>query len=315
VTYRKAGRGKRLPHLSLSSFQQHTIHWQGQQVRYDLADRPVRIDYGPRQKRMRLELRQVTRRSETGKQTHIVTNDRQTSAVELAHRMFSRWGQENFFKYMGQRRDFDGLMTYLMEDADPERQVPNPQRIQLRQELKAERREFERLTAMYGCKALDNEESSRRTMRGFKIANGRLGQQMRLQRAQIERLEARLKDIPATVPLSDILEGEKPKKVDAETRRLIHVFHMSAHRAESAMRELFRPVYPRWREESREMVRTFLNSPADLDVTDGELRVSIHPQASPHRTQVLAHLCAELNSLAARFPGSDLVLRFSVQEG
>ena len=315
VTYRKAGRGKKLPQLSLSSFQEHTIDWQGQKVRYELADRPVRIDYGPRHKRMRLELRQVTRRSESGKQTHVLTDDYQTSAVELAHRMFSRWGQENFLKYMGQRRDFDGLMTYLMEDADPGRQVPNPKRIQLRQRLKAERRELERLTAAYGCKALDNEESSRPTMRGFKIAHGRLGRKMRLQRAQIEKLEARLNQIPATVPLSDILQEEKPKKVDAETRRLIHVLQMSAHRAESALRELFRPVYPRWREESREMVRTFLNSPADLDVADGQLRVNLQPQASPHRTQVLAHLCSELNSLMAKFPGSDLVLRFSVQEG
>ncbi len=312
VTYRKASRGKKLPRLAARVFEERNMDVDGQEVKYELADRTVRIDYGPRKKRRRLELRQVTRRTETGKQTHVVTNDRETAALELAHRMFSRWGQENFLKYMGQNRDFDGLVTYLMEDADPERRVPNPERVELRKEIKRQRGELEKLVAAYGSRALDNEESSRPTMRGFKIANGELGQQIRRQRARLKQLELQLKQIPAKVPLFETLQGQQPKQVHVETRRLMHVFRMSAHRAESGLRELFRTVYPRWRHESRELVRTFLNSAGDLEVSDGELRVTIQAQASPHRTQVLAHLCSELNTLAVKFPGSDLVLRFGV---
>jgi len=114
------------------------------------------------------------------------------------------------------------------------------------------------------------------------------------------------------VPLAKALKGKSPKTVHEETRRLMHVFRMSAHRAESGLRELFRPIYPRWHHESREMVRTFLNSSGDLEVMDGELQVTLQAQAAPHRTQVLAHLCAQLNTLNAKFPGSDLVLRFGV---
>lgn len=313
VTYRKASRGKKLPRLAASAFEDCTMEFDGEEVKYELADTTVRIEYGPRKKRKRIELRQVTRRTETGKQTHVVTNDRETTAVELANRMFSRWGQENFFKYMGQKKDFDGLVTYLMEDADPERMVANPLRTELRKEFKRQRVELEKLTAGYGSQALDNEESSRPTMRGFKIANGQLGQEIRQQRDRVEELKAQLKQIPAKVPVSATLKGkQQPKKVHNETRRLMHVFRMSAHRAESGLRELFRPVYPRWRHESREMVRTFLNSTGDLDVADGELRVTLKAQAAPHRTQVLAHLCAELNTLGSKFPGSDLVLRFAV---
>jgi len=312
VTYRKASRGKKLPHLAASAFEAHHLDVDGQPMTYELADRTVHIDYGPHPRRRRLELRQVTRRNQTGKQTHVVTNDRETAAVELAHRMFSRWGQENFLKYMGQNRDFDGLVTYLMEDVDQERPVSNPERSELRKELGRERGELENLVAAYGSRALDNEESSRPTMRGFKIANGQLGQQIHRQRDRVEELEAQLKQLPVKVPLSETLEGKQPKTVHVETRRLMHVFRMSAHRAESGLRELLRSVYPRWHEESREMVRTFLNSPGDLEVSDRELRVTIQAQASPHRTRVLAHLCSELNTLDARFPGSDLVLRFGV---
>lgn len=314
ATYRKASRGKKLPRLAVSDFEKRKMEFDGEQVEYELADKTVRIQYGPRKKRKRLDLRQVTRLTDTGKQTHVVTNDRETKAVELAHRMFSRWGQENFFKYMNQKRDFDGLVTYLMEDADPKRMVTNPRRTKARNELKRQRHELEKLTAEYGSQAMDNEESSRPTMRGFKIANGELGQEIRQQRERLEELEAKLKQIPAKVPLTEITKGEQPKKVHGETRRLMHVLRMSTHRAESALRELFRPVYPRWRHESREMVRTFLNSSGDIKVTDGELRITLEAQASPHRTRVLAHLCSELSTLGAKFPGSDLVLRFAVRE-
>jgi len=312
VSYRKAAPGRRLPRLPANAFQTCIMEIDGQRVDYELADKEVRIPYGPRNKRKRLALRQVTCLTETGKQTHVVTNDRESTAVELAHRMFSRWGQENFLKYMGQNRDFDALTTYLMEGADSDRTVANPERKKQRKELERQRAELETLTAAYGSQALDNEEASRPTVRGFKIANGALGKRIREQRALIEQSEARLAQIPAKVPISNIIEGSGPKKVHEETRRLMHVFRMTAHRAESALRELFRSVYPRWRHESRDLVRTFISTPGDIEVANGELRVKLYEQASPHRTRVLEHLCDELNTINAKFPGSDLVLRFSV---
>jgi transposase len=312
VSYRKAARGRRLPRLPVGSFNKHEMVLDGQRSEYKLADKNVHILYGSRNKRKRLTLRQVTRLTETGKQTHVVTNDWESSAPELAHRMFSRWGQENFFKYMGHNRDFDALTTYLMEDADPNRMVANPARSKQRKELERQRAELAKLTAAYGSQALDNEEVIRPTMRGFKIANGALGQKIRGLREQVEATEARIAKIPAKVPLSEVAQG-KPAKAHQETRRLMHVFRMAAHRAESGLRELFRPVFPRWRHESREMVRSFLSTPGDLEVARDELRVTLQAQASPHRTRVLEYLCKELNTLNTKFPGSNLVLRFGVR--
>lgn len=314
VTYRKAGRGKKLPRLANSTFESHAMIFDGQKEIYELADKIVHIDYGSRRNRQRLKLRQVSRRSDNGKQTHIVTNDYNTSAVELAHRMFSRWGQENFLKYMRHNRDLDALVTYLMEDADPERLVANPKRKEARKELKRQRLELDKLTAAYGAQAIDNSESARPTMRGFKIANGKLGQGIREQQERVQELEAKLKNIPTKVPVSSVVGEGQPKQAHAETRRLMHVFRIVAQRAENSLRELFRPVYPRWRHESHDMVRTFLNTMGDLEVSDGEIRVTLQSQSSPHRTRVLAHLCTEINSLNAKFPGSNLVLRFGVYE-
>ena len=45
-----------------------------------------------------------------------------------------------------------------------------------------------------------------------------------------------------------------------------------------------------------------------------QLRVLVAPLSSPHRTRVLATLCAELNATATLFPGTRLVLRYEVNE-
>ena len=57
-----------------------------------------------------------------------------------------------------------------------------------------------------------------------------------------------------------------------------------------------------------------MQSKGDIEVTEDGLRVIIEPQSAPHRTQALAALCDELNSLNAKFPGTDLRMRFSVRE-
>ncbi len=49
-----------------------------------------------------------------------------------------------------------------------------------------------------------------------------------------------------------------------------------------------------------------LKSPADLDVDDNTLTVTLAPQSSPHRTAAHAHLCNELTEMRAHLPGTKL---------
>ena len=50
-----------------------------------------------------------------------------------------------------------------------------------------------------------------------------------------------------------------------------------------------------------------------LEVTEGELRVTIAAQSSPHRTAALSALCEQLDALAVPFPGTQLRRRLAVQ--
>lgn len=315
LSYRKAKPNEDLPRLSVAAFGSYKGDFDGQAVEYELADNGIYIDYGSRGgNRKRLHLRQITRRRETGQQTHIVTNDRTSDTLVLAHRMFGRWSQENFFKYMHEEVDFDGLLSYAMEDADGDREVPNPERRKLSQKINELKERLQDLTREYGERALDNQERARRTMRGFKIANGALGQTIREVTEELEPLKRRYDSVPAKVPVRETLNGEEPKQVRVEPRRLISCFRIAVFRAESALRELLRPHYRRWRQDGRTIIQSMLQSSGDLEVHQGELRVILAPQSAPHRTKALARLCEELNCLDTRFPGSDLRLKFSVRE-
>ena len=79
---------------------------------------------------------------------------------DMRPRMFDRWRQENYFKYMRQEYALDALVEHGVEAADPSRPVPNPARKALDKELRQAKREVERLEAEYGAAAIDNPEKS-----------------------------------------------------------------------------------------------------------------------------------------------------------
>lgn len=313
LTYRKARPGKRLAKLPAGDFAHYEGEIDGQSMAMELADKSIHLKYGRGGKRKQLPLRQISRKKENGDQTHVVTNDRESDTLLLGCRMFGRWGQENFLKYMVEEGDFDGLWTYAMQDADTDQEVPNPARKELATQIAKVNERIQDLTCQYGERALGNEESRRPTMRGFKIANGDLTWELCQATEELERLKKRHDSLPAMVPMRETLKGEKLKQVHIETRRLIQCFRIAVFRAESALRELLRPHYRRWRQDGRTIVQSMLQSSGDLVVEPGVLRVVLAPQSAPHRSRALALLCEEVSSLQVRFPGSDLLLKFSVQ--
>ena len=145
LTYRK-GRSRR---IAATRFSPHQAKLDGRAVKYLLQDQPVRFLKG------KLRLRQVTRLTDDGHQTPIVTSRWDLRAIVIAYRMFERWRQENFFKYLRQEYLIDALVDYQVEPDDPTRLVPNPARKALDKELRLARASFTKLQERFGVMALD----------------------------------------------------------------------------------------------------------------------------------------------------------------
>jgi transposase len=303
LTYRK-GRSPRIPR---HAFCPRRTVVDGRTITYVLADQEVRLFRG------QLRLRQVTRLTDTSHQTPILTSRRDLSAVLVAYRIFERWRQENFFKYLREEFALDALAEYAVVPDDPTREVPNPHWATLDAQLRQAYARLDRLQAEYGLEAFTNLEAQRRTMRGFKIAQGKLGQQIWAAWRRAQRLEARRNRVPRRVPVQS-LTSEPVVKLAPEIQHLTNLIKMVAYQAESDLLRAVAPHYRRVDDEGRTLIQSALASAADLEVTQSELRVTLAPLSSSHRTRAIAALCEELNPLNARFPGSSLRLRYAVRE-
>ena len=275
----------------------------GREVRYTLAERVVDVlpDF---------RMREVRRLCDGGHQTAILTTRHDLPIASVAYRMFERWTQENFFRYMRQHFALDALLTYAVEPADPERTIPNPARKALRTQLAEARTTLKALEQEYGHAAQQNPEGRRPTMRGFKIAHGALGQHIRAQLRACHRLETRLRALPARVPLKTVLDEAEIVTLAPEAKHLTDTIKMVAYRAETALVQCLAPHYARSEDEGRALVREMLSSVADIVPEAARLRVRLHSLANPRSNQALAHLCATLNALAVPYPRTTLTLVF-----
>lgn len=302
LTYRK-GRFTRVPR---SAFSRHRAVLNGEAIDYLLADRKVRFLDGA------LKLRQVTRLSDNDKhQTPIITSRFDLRAVEVAYRMFKRWRQENFFKYLREEYALDALVDYRVEPDDPMREVPNPRRRALDDTLREARAELARLRAQYGDAAFANPERLRRTMRGFKNANAKVGDSIWRAIHRVRELEVQRARMPARVPVRQVTDMPVVK-LSAERKHLTNLFKMVAFQSESDLVRLVAPHYRRVDDEGRTLIQSALNGAANIALTKDELRITLAPLSSPHRTRALRALCDEVNRAKTRFPGTRLTLRYAV---
>ena len=301
LTYRK-GKGRL---INERRFVHRRAKLDGQWVSYDLHDQPVRFLKG------KLRLRQVTRLCDNGHQTQVMTNRLDLRDIEVAYRMFDRWRQENYFKYMREEFLLDALVDYRIEPEDPTRTIPNPERRALDKHIRSARVELAKIEREYGAAAAGNTEQNRPTMRGFKIAYSKLGKQLRAARDRVAKLIEKRRNVPQRVEIRDLSE-RTVVKLATERKHLTDLIKMVAYQAESDLLALLRPHYARAEQEGRTLLHELFTAAGDIRAGDSELNITLVPLSSPHRTRAAQALCKILNETATLFPGSRLRVRFAL---
>jgi hypothetical protein len=76
----------------------------GHEVTMLLAERGTKLSNG-------LWVREIRKLTERGHQTAVMSTDYLADAASIAGHMFSRWSQENFFKYMLKNYNLNGLIA------------------------------------------------------------------------------------------------------------------------------------------------------------------------------------------------------------
>jgi hypothetical protein len=95
LTYNKNGKDK----WEEKYFSKQTVKIDGNKVTMELAQKELVF--------ADVKMREVRKKTETEHQTSIITTNRKLSIIMVAIYMFSRWAQENFFKYLIKEYNLD----------------------------------------------------------------------------------------------------------------------------------------------------------------------------------------------------------------
>jgi transposase len=308
ITYRK-GKTQKRPRKHFAVQQQKI---DGVEQNYEVCDRP-RVRVGKRAKQdtdggegKYFWMREVRVQREDGRQTPILTNRKDLTAVETAYRMFNRWRQENYFKYMGEEFALNALVEYGAEEVAEGTDRRNPAWLALTRRLTKAKAEVTRLRTELGEAAAANAEALRPTMRGFKIAHAELRGKLEKAEARVARLMQQRKGVPKRISASDM------EALKTEKKLIVDAIRMAAYQVETELLGMLAGHYARTEDEGRTLLHAAFQSPAQLEVAEGELRVTIAEQSSPHRTAAVAALCTQLDAIGVTFPGTNLRLRLTV---
>jgi hypothetical protein len=215
--------------------------------------------------------------------------------------MFSRWRQENFFRYGRQRFGLDALDSYETLPDDSTRLVTNPARRDADKKVREAKESIERAEAEEGRSSIEGHRFEAEVAEAFAGA-----------RAELKSREDIKAAIPAKLPLGQV--RPEATRIDVERKRIHDAVRMATYNAESGLARLIAPHYARAEDEARSLLREIYASAGDLEVVGSELHVRITPLSAPRRTRALAGLCADLTETETIYPGTDLRLVYSVRE-
>jgi hypothetical protein len=240
---------------------------------------------------------EVRRLTQTGHQTAIVTSARRLGTVTVAGRMFARWCQENFFAYMMEHFDIDGLVEYGTEALPGTIQAVNPQWRAADKAVKTARLTERKLLAQLGRQPQDAEDGAAVQRKAECVEAVQAAQ------AELVRLRAERKALPRKVTIDSLPEDQRPTQLAPLNKILTDAVKMIAYRAETALVTILRRHLQK-EDEARALVREVLVSSGDIepDSAAGTLTVRIHRMANPAHDKAVAALLQELTEQEFRHP-------------
>ena len=258
--------------------------------------------------------REIRRKGKNNHQTAIVTTHPLLETNIVAGRMFARWSQENFFKYLISDYDFDKMLSFGTETIDDQKLVVNPEYRKLTHQLKKSREKKQRIEARFYplAQQLMDEPID---------AIPSLTQKLMDYLQAIEQFSVQEKELILTrsqlqpkIKLCQLPEQKRFNKLKTESKLLMNVIKMIAYRAETAVAQWVAPYLSRADDEKRMLIKQIIESNADLspDYDNNTLTVVLHSLSAKRFNLAAWELSKLLNQTETIFPNTNLRMIFKL---
>jgi len=248
--------------------------------------------------------REIRRLSKNEHQTSIITTHPNLIVLETAAKMFTRWTQENFFKYMSENFGFDRMIEYGTESVDQNLSIPNPEYNKLTYKLKKAREKRARLEARVYQKINENEQANHDQIMKKIAKCSPLIEQINEYTIEINTHIEKRKATPARITVAQMPPEHRYNKLKQEGKKLKNAIAMIVYRSESALFNILDEYYPGNKKDGREILKEIFTSDADLipDYKKKELHIRLHSLSTPRTNKVVKKLCTFLNNTETLYP-------------
>ena len=290
----------------VAEFQEYEVRLpHGEKQRMKLAERGVWLG-------KKLWVREIRLLASDAHQTAVISTAFQSDLVQIARQMFSRWAQENWFKYMIEHFGLESLVTYQLEPVSETTRVVNPAARTLGAQIKSKAVQLSRRRAEYGAGELAGPLEVA-VAEAYQSRQTQLRHTIEALEKEVATLKQKRKEVPSHLTLGELPPAERFQQFSRAKKHLVDTIKMVAYRAETALAMSLRQHMART-DDARALLRQIFVTAADLypDETAGTLTVNLHHLSNACSDQLAAKMAEELNATETTFPGTKLQMVFKL---
>jgi len=284
---------------------------QGEVIEMELAERGSFIGS---KKSGRIWVKEVRKETNNGHQTSIISTGYLLDLIFTAIFMFSRWAQENFFKYMKEHFNFDRIMDYETESLADSTQVINPVWKELDFKIKNFQNKLNNRLKKFGDLELHPETDEKKREEQIKEKT-KLKKDIDIIENKTEELKKERSSVSKHIDYKELPEDAKFEKHNSNSRLLFNTIKLMDYRAETGMSIMLKEFLDRG-QDARAIIRELFKTGADIypDQEKKIISVKIHRMTTMRNDKAVGKLLEKLNETETIFPGSDMKMHYSLVE-
>lgn len=289
-----------------NDFTEHEVKIDNNKVKMELCEKTTKWD--------KVEFREIRKKNSIKHQTSIITNNKKLATIFIAIKMFSRWTQENFFKYLRSDYALDHIVHYLVNNINDDFEVVNPPHRKLTNILKRLREKITRKEASLYKLIEENVSEDLDKTQTYMNKQNKLKDELQELKKQEDEYVTERKQYPYKITIKEMAEKERYNKLDVESKLFQNILKMICYRAETSFAIALSSDYKKKENEMRALTKSLIKAKANIitDYKNKTLTIELFSLSSPRDNLAAKNICEILNETQTIFPTTDLMLKYKI---